>query len=61
MGTGAKGRVTSAAQVGGIALLLGFVHKEMIVPGSAVPLEDGRTAQVLGLPYGSQPGAGVCA
>src|SRR6266481_1463401 len=44
MGTGAKGRVTSATQVGGIALLLGFVHKEMIVPGSAVPLEDGRTA-----------------
>ena len=61
LGTGAKGRVTSATQVGGIALLLGYVHKEMIVPGSAVPLEDGRTAQVLGLPYGSQPGAGVCA
>ena len=61
VGTGAKGRVTSATQVGGIALLLGYVHKEMIVPGSTVPLEDGRTAQVLGLPYGSQPGAGVCA
>jgi folate-binding protein YgfZ len=61
LGTGAKGRVTSATQVGGAALLLGYVHKEMIVPASAVPLEDGRTAQVLGLPYGSLPGAGVCA
>src|SRR5207245_5616570 len=61
MGTGAKGRVASATPVGGLALLAGFVHKEMILPGSALPLEDGRAAQVLGLPYGSQPGAGVCA
>jgi folate-binding protein YgfZ len=61
LGTGGKGRVTSAIQVGASALLLGYVHKELIVPGSAVPLEDGRTARVLGLPYGSLPGAGVCA
>ena len=60
LGTGAKGRITSATQVGGTALLLGYVHRELIVPASAVPLEDGRTAKVLGLPYGSQPGAGVC-
>src|SRR3989440_2988814 len=60
MGSGAKGRITSATQVGGTALLLGYVHRELIVPASAVPLEDGRTAKVLGLPYGSQPGAGVC-
>jgi folate-binding Fe-S cluster repair protein YgfZ len=60
IGAGGKGRVTSATQVGGIALLLGYVHKEQIVPGSEVPLEDGRTARVLGLPYGSLPGAGVC-
>jgi len=58
---GAKGRVTSATQVGPRALLLGYVHKEAIVPGSEVPLEDGGIARVLGLPYGSQPGAGVCA
>jgi len=61
LGTGAKGRVTSATQVGATALLLGYVHKELIIPGSAVPLEDGRTAKVLGLPFGSLPGAGVCA
>lgn len=61
LGAGAKGRVTSAAQVGPRALLLGFVHKEQIVPGSEVKLGDGRVARVLGLPYGSKPGAGVCA
>jgi folate-binding protein YgfZ len=61
LGAGGKGRVTSATQVGGSALLLGYVHKELIVPGSSVPLEDGRTARVLGLPYGSMPGGGVCA
>jgi len=60
LGAGGKGRVTSATQVGGIALLLGYVHKELIVPGSEVPLEDGRAARVLGLPHGSLPGAGVC-
>jgi folate-binding protein YgfZ len=58
---GKRGRVTSAAQAGDISLLLGYVHKELIVPGSAVALEDGRIATVLGLPYGSLPGAGVCA
>jgi len=58
---GKRGRVTSATQAGGISALLGYVHKELIVPGSAVALEDGRTATVLGLPYGSLPGAGVCA
>jgi len=58
---GKRGRVTSAAQTGDISLLLGYVHKELIVPGSAVELEDGRIATVLGLPYGSLPGAGVCA
>lgn len=58
---GAKGRVTSSTQIGPRALLLGYVHKESIVPGSEVPLEDGRVARVLGLPFGSQPGAGVCA
>jgi len=61
LAAGGKGRITSATQVGAIALLLGYVHKELIVPGSEVPLEDGRTARVLGLPYGSLPGAGVCA
>jgi len=61
LGGGGKGTVTSATQVGGIAVLLGYVHKELIVPGSTVALEDGRTATVLGLPYGSLPGAGVCA
>ncbi len=59
--TGSKGRVTSSAQVGGTAVMLGYVHKELIVPDSNVALEDGRTARVLGLPYGSRPGAGVCA
>ncbi len=58
---GKKGRVTSAAQVGEVALLLGYVHRELIAAGSVVSLEDGRTATVLGLPYGSLPGAGVCA
>jgi folate-binding protein YgfZ len=61
LGAGGNGQVTSATQVGGVALLLGYVRKELIVPGSTVPLEDGRAARVLGLPYGSQPGAGVCA
>lgn len=61
LGAGGKGRVTSATQVGGRALLLGYVHKELIVPDSTVPLEDGRPARVLGLPYGSLPGGGVCA
>ena len=61
LGPGGKGRVTSATQAGGVAILLGYVHKELIVPGSSVPLEDGRTATVLGLPCGSLPGAGVCA
>jgi len=61
LGPGGKGRVTSATQVGSVALMLGYVHKELIVPGSTVPLEDGRVAQVLGLPCGSLPGAGVCA
>ncbi|MGZ6125296.1 MAG: CAF17-like 4Fe-4S cluster assembly/insertion protein YgfZ [Myxococcales bacterium] len=61
LGAGGKGRVTSSTQVGGSAVMLGYVHKELIVPGSGVPLEDGRTARVLGLPCGSMPGAGVCA
>ena len=61
LGGGGKGTVTSATQIGSVAVMLGYVHKELIVPGSAVPLEDGRTAKVLGLPYGSLPGAGVCA
>ncbi|HUJ24663.1 MAG TPA: hypothetical protein VLW85_01505 [Myxococcales bacterium] len=58
---GAKGMVTSATQVGARGVFLGYVHKDQIVPGSLVPLDDGRTARVLGLPYGSKPGAGVCA
>ena len=58
---GKRGRVTSATQVGDVSVLLGYVHKELIVPGSEVALEDGRVATVLGLPYGSLPGAGVCA
>jgi len=61
LGSGGKGRITSATRLGLSALLLGYVRKELIVPGSPVPLEDGRTAAVLGLPYGSSPGAGVCA
>ncbi|HET7788618.1 MAG TPA: hypothetical protein VFL36_21770 [Myxococcales bacterium] len=61
LGEGGKGRVTSATQVGGTALLLGYVQKALIVPGSTVQLPDGRAARVLGLPFGSLPGAGVCA
>ena len=57
---GGKGRVTSAVAVGARALLLGYVHREKIVPGAEVPLADGRVATVLGLPFGSRPGAGVC-
>jgi folate-binding protein YgfZ len=57
----ARGRVTSSTQVGALGVFLGYVHKELIVPGSKVTLEDGRTAEVLGLPFGSMPGAGVCA
>jgi folate-binding protein YgfZ len=59
--SGGKGRVTSSTQVGARGVMLGTVHKELIVPGSQVQLEDGRSARVLGLPYGSVPGAGVCA
>lgn len=58
---GGRGRVTSSTQVGPNAVFLGFVHKELIVPGSQVLLEDGRRATVLGLPFGSLPGGGVCA
>jgi folate-binding protein YgfZ len=58
---GAKGVVTSAVSIGPRAVLLGYVHKDSIVPGSTVLLEDGRTARVLGLPFGSRPGGGVCA
>jgi folate-binding protein YgfZ len=58
---GGRGRVTSSTQVGGAGIFLGTVHKELIAPGSRVALEDGRSAVVLGLPYGSLPGAGVCA
>ena len=58
---GKRGRVTSATEVGDVSVLLGYVHKELIVPGSEIALEDGRAATVLGLPYGSLPGAGVCA
>jgi folate-binding protein YgfZ len=58
---GGKGRITSSAQVGGRALLLGTVHRDLIVPGTRVALESGREATVLGLPFGSRPGAGVCA
>jgi folate-binding protein YgfZ len=61
LGGGGKGTVTSATQVGANAIFLGYVHKDLIVPGSAVAIEDGRTAMVLGLPFGSLPGAGVCA
>ncbi len=59
---GKRGRVTSAVALPGgeRSVLLGYVHKELIVPGSTVLLEDGRSATVLGLPYGSTPGAGVC-
>ncbi|MCA1827742.1 MAG: folate-binding protein YgfZ [Myxococcales bacterium] len=58
---GARGKVTSSTQIGASGVFLGWVHKELIVPGSRVELEDGREATVLGLPYGSLPGAGVCA
>jgi folate-binding protein YgfZ len=58
---GKRGTVTSVTPVGDLAVMLGYVHKELIVPGSALALEDGRSATVLGLPYGSLPGAGVCA
>jgi folate-binding protein YgfZ len=58
---GPRGRVTSSAQIGARAALLGWVHKELIVPESQVKLADGRVARVLGLPFGSLPGAGVCA
>jgi hypothetical protein len=53
--------VTSALQLGDVAVLLGYVHRELMAPGTKVALEDGRIATVLGLPYGSRPGAGVCA
>ncbi len=56
---GGKGKVTSAAPLGARALLLGLVHREKIEPGSTVLLADGRAATVLGLPFGSRPGAGV--
>jgi len=59
-GQGKRGQVTSAVQVGDLSVLLGYVHKELIVPDSVIELEGGRTATVLGLPYGSLPGAGVC-
>jgi len=52
---GKRGRVTSAGPGG---VFLGYVHKELIVPGSTVALEDGRTATVLGLPFGSFPERG---
>jgi folate-binding protein YgfZ len=58
---GTRGKVTSSTQIGPAGVFLGWVHKELIVPGSKVKLEDGREATVLGLPYGSRPGAGVCA
>jgi folate-binding protein YgfZ len=56
---GGKGKVTSAAPLGERALLLGLVHREKIEPDSTVLLADGRTATVLGLPFGSRPGAGT--
>jgi folate-binding protein YgfZ len=60
-GAGRRGRITSALSLDGISVLLGYVHKELIAPGSEARIEDGRTATVLGLPFGSRPGAGVCA
>jgi folate-binding protein YgfZ len=57
---GGKGRITSAVQVGDVAILLAMVHRDKIVPEAKVQLEDGREATVLGLPFGSRPGAGVC-
>ena len=61
--SGKRGLLTSAVELpGGLAsALLGWVHKELIVPGATVQLEDGRAATVLGLPFDSKPGAGVCA
>jgi folate-binding protein YgfZ len=58
---GKRGRVTSALQLEGVAILLGYVHRELMAPGTKVALEDGRMATVLGLPFGSRPGGGVCA
>ena len=58
---GKRGRVTSALQMDGFAVLLGYVHRERMAPGTTVELEDGRMATVLGLPFGSRPGGGVCA
>jgi folate-binding protein YgfZ len=55
---GGKGKVTSSASLGNSSALLGIVHREKIEPGSELLLADGRTATVLGLPYGSRPGAG---
>jgi hypothetical protein len=53
---GPRGRVTSAVAVGPSSLLLGWLHRDRLEPGSSVPLGDGRTATVLGLPFGSRPG-----
>ncbi|TMB28913.1 MAG: hypothetical protein E6J62_16885 [Deltaproteobacteria bacterium] len=58
---GKRGRVTSALQMDGFAVLLGYVHRELMAPGTKVELEDGRMTTVLGLPFGSRPGGGVCA
>jgi folate-binding protein YgfZ len=58
---GKRGRVTSALQMEGQGILLGYVHRELLAPGTTVQLEDGRMATVLGLPFGSRPGGGVCA
>ena len=45
----------------GFAVLLGYVQRELMAPGTKVELEDGRMTTVLGLPFGSRPGGGVCA
>jgi len=58
---GKRGRITSVLQMEGFAVLLGYVHRELMTPGTRVELEDGRMATVLGLPFGSRPGGGVCA
>ena len=58
---GKRGRVTSVLEMDGFAILLGYVHRELMAPGTKIELEDGRMATVLGLPFGSRPGAGVCA
>ena len=47
-------------QAGG-PIALGYVHRELMVPDTRIELEDGRMATVLGLPFGSRPGGGVCA